>query len=74
MDRVAIDHGAQPSVAHGQRLFKERSRTVIMQDEVALLGPAGRYKQQEGEESFHHSTGLFSIGQPVRVETTGMRI
>ena len=30
-------------------------------------------EEEEGKEAFHHSTVLFSIGQPVMVDTTGIR-
>ena len=74
VDGIAIHHGAQASVADGKGFLEEGCRTVVMQRQITLRGArAGRQDQQEREESFHHSTGLFSIGQPVMVETTGMR-
>ena len=45
-----------------------------MQRQIALRGArAGGKHEQKRKDVFHHSTGLFSIGQPVMVETTGMR-
>ena len=74
VDGIAIHHGAQAPVADGKGLLEEGGRAVVMQDQVALRGAcAGRREQQKRKETFHHSTGLLSIGQPVRVETTGMR-
>ena len=74
VDGIAIDHGAQAAVADGQGLFEVGGRAVVMECLFTLrTGRAGGYEQQEGKEAFHHSTGLFSIGQPVMVETTGMR-
>ncbi len=74
MDRITIDHGAQAAVAEGQGLFEVVGRTVVMQRQAALRGGrAGRQEEHKGEEAFSHSTGLFSMDQPVMVEMTGMR-
>ena len=74
MDGVTIHHGAQTSVADGQGLFKEGGRTVVVEGQFALrTRRTGGRQQQERKETFHHSTGLFSIGHPVMVDTTGMR-
>ncbi len=74
VDRIAIDHGAQAAVAEGQGLFEVVGRAVVMQRQAALRGGrAGRQEERKGEEAFSHSTGLFSMDQPVMVERTGMR-
>ena len=75
MDGITVHHRAQAAVSHGQGFLKEGRRTVVMQGQFALrAGRTGGRQHQERKETFHHhSTGLFSIGQPVRVETTGMR-
>ena len=74
MDRVAVHHGAQAAIAHGKSLFEEGRGTVVMQGQFSLRDArTGRQEQQKRQEVFHHSTGLFSIGQPVRVEMTGRR-
>ena len=74
VDRITVYHRPQAAVAYGKSLLEERGGTVVMQGQFALWGTrAGRREQQKRQETFHHSTGLFSIGQPVMVETTGMR-
>ena len=74
VDGIAVHHGAQAAVAHGKGFLEEGCRTVVMQEQLALRGAsAGHREQQKRQETFHHSTGLLSIGQPVMVETTGMR-
>ena len=74
VDGIAVYHGAQPAVTHRESLFEEGGRPVIMQDHIPLRRTrAGRHKEQKRKDALHHSTGLFSIGQPVIVETTGMR-
>ena len=74
MDRIAVHHGAQAAVAHGQGFLEEGRRTVVMQAQSVLRDArTGGKHEQEGQDAFHHSTGLLSIGQPVRVDRTGMR-